>query len=158
MIELEALPGRDEEAKAAGVMLLPSVGYDVVPSDCLAAARGAAPALGHPPGPRLQLGGRPVARDDEIDDGHRGAAGHDAQGRQADAGARRRSSRAQFDFGQGPVECTSLPWGDVATAYYSTGIPNIETYMAMSAGDEAGAEERGRAEAVDREHAWASAC
>src|SRR5205085_6516925 len=33
----EALAGRDAEARAAGVMLLPGVGFDVVPSDCLAA-------------------------------------------------------------------------------------------------------------------------
>ena len=33
----EALAARDAEAKAAGVMLLPGVGFDVVPSDCLAA-------------------------------------------------------------------------------------------------------------------------
>src|SRR5262245_32120519 len=32
-----ALAGRDAEAKAAGVMLMPGVGFDVVPSDCLAA-------------------------------------------------------------------------------------------------------------------------
>ena len=35
----EALAARDAEARAADVMLLPSVGYDVVPSDCLAARR-----------------------------------------------------------------------------------------------------------------------
>src|SRR6202171_2994059 len=33
----EALAARDAEAKRAGVMLLPGVGFDVVPSDCLAA-------------------------------------------------------------------------------------------------------------------------
>ena len=33
----EALARRDAEAKQAGVMLLPGVGFDVVPSDCLAA-------------------------------------------------------------------------------------------------------------------------
>ena len=33
----EALAARDQEAKAAQVMLLPGVGFDVVPSDCLAA-------------------------------------------------------------------------------------------------------------------------
>ena len=39
----------------------------------------------------------------------------------------------QIDFGQGPVSCTTLPWGDLATAYRSTGIPNIETYIALPA-------------------------
>src|SRR5204863_6708915 len=33
----EALAARDREARAAGVTLLPGVGFDVVPSDCLAA-------------------------------------------------------------------------------------------------------------------------
>src|SRR6185503_19712881 len=33
----EALARRDGEARAAGIMLLPGVGFDVVPSDCLAA-------------------------------------------------------------------------------------------------------------------------
>ena len=32
----EALQARDEQAKARGVMLLPGVGFDVVPTDCLA--------------------------------------------------------------------------------------------------------------------------
>ena len=36
MFEHEESAARDEEAKRAGVMLLPSAGYDVVPSDCLA--------------------------------------------------------------------------------------------------------------------------
>jgi short subunit dehydrogenase-like uncharacterized protein len=34
---IESLAARDAEAKEAGVMLLPCVGFDVVPSDCLAA-------------------------------------------------------------------------------------------------------------------------
>ena len=26
----------------------------------------------------------------------------------------------------------TIPWGDVSTAYHSTGIPDIEVYMAAS--------------------------
>ena len=37
------------------------------------------------------------------------------------------------DFGDGPVEAQLVPWGDVFTAYYSTGIPNIEDYVAARA-------------------------
>ena len=33
----EALAAQDAEAKKAGVMFLPGIGFDVVPSDCLAA-------------------------------------------------------------------------------------------------------------------------
>jgi short subunit dehydrogenase-like uncharacterized protein len=28
----------------------------------------------------------------------------------------------------------SIPWGDVSTAYYTTGIPNIETFIGSSVG------------------------
>jgi short subunit dehydrogenase-like uncharacterized protein len=35
------------------------------------------------------------------------------------------------DFGRGPVKVVSVGWGDVSTAYYSTGVPNIETYFAF---------------------------
>jgi short subunit dehydrogenase-like uncharacterized protein len=37
----------------------------------------------------------------------------------------------QLDFGHGPRIAVRIPWGDVSTAYYSTGIPNIETYMVL---------------------------
>jgi short subunit dehydrogenase-like uncharacterized protein len=43
------------------------------------------------------------------------------------AGAKARA----IDFGRGPRESLLMPWGDVATAYHSTGIPNIEVYMAF---------------------------
>jgi short subunit dehydrogenase-like uncharacterized protein len=37
------------------------------------------------------------------------------------------------DFGRGYVKVVSVGWGDVSTAYYSTGIPNIEAYFAFPA-------------------------
>jgi short subunit dehydrogenase-like uncharacterized protein len=36
-----------------------------------------------------------------------------------------------FGNGRGPVATITIPWGDVSTAYYTTGIPNIEVYMAF---------------------------
>ena len=38
----------------------------------------------------------------------------------------------EIDYGQGPKMAMSIPWGDVATAYYSTGIPNIIVYTPRS--------------------------
>ena len=35
------------------------------------------------------------------------------------------------DFGRGYTKVVSIGWGDVSTAYYSTGIPNIETYFSF---------------------------
>jgi short subunit dehydrogenase-like uncharacterized protein len=37
------------------------------------------------------------------------------------------------DFGRGPRTVVTIPWGDVSTAYHSTGIPNVEVYLAAPA-------------------------
>lgn len=38
----------------------------------------------------------------------------------------------KIDFGDGRLrDATTIPWGDVATAWHSTGIPNIEVYVTM---------------------------
>jgi short subunit dehydrogenase-like uncharacterized protein len=40
----------------------------------------------------------------------------------------------EIDFGDGIRSlATTIPWGDVSTAFHSTGIPNIEVYMATNA-------------------------
>ena len=41
------------------------------------------------------------------------------------------SKAREVDFGNGPAHVVAIPWGDLATAYRSTGIPNIETYIAL---------------------------
>ncbi len=130
MIELEALPERDAEAKAKGVMLLPSAGYDVVPSDCLAlhVAR-RLPSATHLAIAFTQEGGfsRGTMKSTMDSAGRAGMVRVDGKLTPVPAGYKSR----KFDFGGGPVECTTIPWGDVATAYHSTGIPNIEAYMAL---------------------------
>lgn len=35
----------------------------------------------------------------------------------------------RIDFGDGEKEAMTIPWGDVATAYTTTGIPNIQVFM-----------------------------
>jgi short subunit dehydrogenase-like uncharacterized protein len=39
-----------------------------------------------------------------------------------------RTRVVDFGFGTRPVSVTTIPWGDVSTAYHSTGIPNVEVY------------------------------
>ena len=39
-----------------------------------------------------------------------------------------RTRVVDFGYGTTPVRVTTIPWGDVSTAYHSTGIPNIEVY------------------------------
>src|SRR5262249_7904914 len=37
-----------------------------------------------------------------------------------------------IDFGEGAKSAVAIPWGDVSTAFYTTGIPNIEVYIPSS--------------------------
>ena len=132
LMEHEALAGRDAEAKAAGVMLLPSVGFDVVPSDCLAAhLKQRLPSATHLTLAFQSFGGASrgtmISTLDAAD--RPGMVREGGKLVPVPAAWKTRS----IDFGQGPVSCTTLPWGDLATAYRSTGIPNIETYIALPA-------------------------
>lgn len=125
-----ALAARDAEAKTAGVMLLPGVGFDVVPSDCLAAhLKRRLPSATH-----LTLAMRALIRisrgtattmTENLPKG--GLVRQAGVLKRVPAGWKIRS----IDFGRGPVKAMTIPWGDVVTAYYSTGIPNIEVYMAV---------------------------
>jgi short subunit dehydrogenase-like uncharacterized protein len=38
----------------------------------------------------------------------------------------------KIDFGRGPKLAMPIPWGDVATAFYTTGIPNITVFTPIS--------------------------
>jgi short subunit dehydrogenase-like uncharacterized protein len=120
---------RDPAAKAAGVTLLPGVGFDVVPSDCLAAhLKRRLPTATH-----LALGFHSTGRLS------RGTATTALEGLHQGGVVRREGALARvppawktrtIDFGRGPRQAITIPWGDIATAYHSTGIPNIEVYMA----------------------------
>src|SRR5262249_34091955 len=35
----------------------------------------------------------------------------------------------EFDYGEGPRPSVAVGWGDIASAYYTTGVPNIEVYF-----------------------------
>ena len=124
----EALAARDVEAKAAGVMLLPGAGFDVVPSDCLAAhLKRRLPTATH-----LALGMQSLTQVSRHGDNH--GREHPPGGMVRLNSVLKRVTAAwktrKIDFGTGPVKAITIPWGDVSTAYYSTAIPNIEFYLA----------------------------
>lgn len=127
-----ALADRHAEAQARGVMLLPGVGFDVVPTDCLAAHlqrrlptathltlafRASGPARLPPGTARTMLENLPHPTKVRL------------AGRLQDAPDPAKTRR--IDFGRGPRQAILLSWGDIFTAYYTTGIPNIEDYMAL---------------------------
>ena len=128
----ETIATWNPEAKARGVMLLPGAGFDVVPTDCLAA---------HlkerlPSATQLRL----ALRTEGPASLPRGTAMTAIEMLPLRAVVRRDSwlfdvpfgfRSKDVDFGGGPVRTTLIPWGDVATAYRSTGIPNIEAFAAV---------------------------
>lgn len=130
-VVFECVAARDVEAKAAGVMLLPGTGFDVVPSDCLAAHL----KRRLPEATRLALGFQPSGRVSRgtattmIENLHKG-------GLIRKGGVLTRVPPAyktrSIDFGRGPRKAMTIPWGDVATAYYSTGIGEIEVYASVA--------------------------
>ena len=127
----EALAGLDALAKEAGIMLLPGAGFDVVPSDCLAAHL----KQRLPSARQYRLFLRGVGAGVS-----RGTAKSAIENLHIQGMIRRDGTLVQVppawnvrerDFGRGYTKVVSIGWGDVSTAYYSTGIPNIETYFAF---------------------------
>ena len=129
---IESLAARDREAQSAGVMLLPCVGFDVVPSDCLAAHL----KRRLPSATRLALAIMGMGRVSRgtattmVENINRGGLVR-REGKLTPVPAAWKTR--EIDYGRGLVEATTIPWGDVASAYYSTGIPNIEVYAAIPA-------------------------
>jgi len=121
------------QARRADVVLLPGAGFDVVPSDCLAASLvNALPAA-----TKLQLafelGGGPSA----------GTAKTSVEGLKFGGCIRRNGllesvplawKTRKIPFAHAERSGVTIPWGDVYTAYVSTGIPDIEVYMSLPPG------------------------
>jgi len=120
----------DEAARDAGVMLMSGVGFDVVPTDCLAAYL----ANRLPDATHLALGF------DALSSVSAGTA-KTAIEFMADGGVVRRNGLLEqvppahktrrIDFGRGKRTAATIPWGDLVTAYHTTAVPNIEVYAAM---------------------------
>lgn len=122
-----------ERARAAGVVICPGVGFDVVPTDCVAAAlKNALPDATH-----LALGF------DSRSSFSPGTAKTSIEG-MAQGGKVRRDGKIvsvplayrvrRIDFGAGEKLAMTIPWGDVSTAWHTTGIANIEVFIPGSAG------------------------
>jgi len=125
----EALAARDAEARGAGVMLLPGCGFDVVPSDCLAVHL----KRRLPGARRLALAGAGVGRvsrgtaETAIEGlGQGGLVRRDGDLERVPSAWKTR----RIDFGDGPRTAVALPLADLATAWRSTQVPDIETYFA----------------------------
>ncbi len=120
----------DSEARRADVVLLPGAGFDVVPSDCLAASL----VRALPAATRLQLafeaGGGPspgTAKTSVEGLGRGGCVRQDGKLRKVPLAWKTRT----VPFAHAARTAVTIPWGDVYTAFVSTGVPDIEVYMAL---------------------------
>lgn len=130
----EATFAADDAAKDAGVLLMSGVGFDIVPSDCLvkyvadklpdadsldvviSALSVTASEIGLTAGTIKSLlemlpNGSIIRRNGEL--------------QPADFG----SISGRFLLPGGTFHALAIPWGDVSTAYRTTGIPNITAYI-----------------------------
>jgi short subunit dehydrogenase-like uncharacterized protein len=120
----------DAEARARGITLMSGVGFDVVPTDCL--ARYVAEQV--PGAHELDLA---IALSSQASAGTaKSALEHLPSGGRV----RRGGALLPWSMGQGVRRVrfsdsertvVPIPWGDLVTAWHTTGIPNITTYMAL---------------------------
>jgi len=125
-----ACHARDADAKQRGVVVLPGAGFDVVPTDCLAAML----KRDLPSATSLVLafeaGGGPspgtaLTSVEGLGKGGRARIGGEL--RRVPLAWKTRS----FERDGEARFAMTIPWGDVYTAYLSTGIPDIEVYMGV---------------------------
>lgn len=121
---------RDADARAAGTVICPGVGFDVIPTDCV--ARRLKEAL--PDATELALGfesrsgmspGTAKTTVEGLGDGTRVRRGGVL--RREPIGLRSR----RIDFGSGERVAIAFPWGDVSTAWTTTGIPDITVFVSV---------------------------
>ena len=124
----EMMASMDKQAQDAGIMVMPGVGFDVVPSDCLAAhLKSRLPSASH-----LQLAftsGAGLSRGTKKTSVE--GLGYGGLIRQNDVLTKVPLGQKvmNIDFGAFRMDTLCIPWGDISTAWRSTRIPNIEVYM-----------------------------
>ncbi|MCH8532447.1 MAG: saccharopine dehydrogenase NADP-binding domain-containing protein [Saccharospirillum sp.] len=118
-----------QRARDAGVMVCPGVGFDVVPTDCLAAKLKAA----LPDATELDLafkaGGSmsPGTAKTSVE-GMAGLTKVRRDGRIVETPLLTR----ELPMGGKQRTAMSIPWGDVSTAFVSTGIANVTVYVPVA--------------------------
>ncbi|MGB5238116.1 MAG: saccharopine dehydrogenase NADP-binding domain-containing protein [Flavobacteriaceae bacterium] len=123
----------DDRARQKELVIMPGVGFDVVPTDCMAVYL----KQKLPDATRLKLGfgsvGGGISRGTAMTmiEGLGAGSAERVDGRIVRVPMAQKTIRVDVDGKT--YQMMSIPWGDVSTAYHSTGIPNIETYTAVSA-------------------------
>ncbi len=129
----ELLAGYDQKGKDAGITIIPGTGFDVVPSDCLALhLKNRLPTATH-----LQLaftmskGGLSRGTSRTMTEGLGNGSLIRKNGKLTPINLGKKI--LEIDFGSFKTSTLNIPWGDISTAWRSTGIPNIEVYTGATA-------------------------
>lgn len=117
-------------AREANVVLCPGVGFDVIPTDCVAAKLKQL----LPDAEYLSLGfqsptGPSPGTSKTLLEGLSKGSIERRDGRLVNVPMG--SKHRDIDFGRGPRAAMSIPWGDVSTAFYTTGIANIDAWIPL---------------------------
>ena len=116
-------------AKAAGIIVCPGVGFDVIPTDCVAKVL----SEEMPDATHLTLGfsGGSAMSPGTAKSSVEGLAKGNKVRMDGDIVPSGVNTRI-IDFGKGPRRAMNIAWGDVSTAFYTTAIPNIEVFIPAS--------------------------
>lgn len=121
----------NQRAADAGIIICPGIGFDVIPTDCIALtlanampdavelALGFDSSGGVSPGTaKTSLEGIALGSKTRI------------KGKLVSCSVAHKTRR--IDYGQGKKLSMTIPWGDITTAYKTTGIPNINVFIPIS--------------------------
>lgn len=118
----------DDDAKKKGIMIMPGTGFDVVPSDCLAShLKGKLPEAEELQLAFISKGGRLSRGTTKTMIENLGDSQVIRKNGTYDYQVMGTSSR-EIDFGKFKHLTMGITWGDISSAFYSTGIPNIEVF------------------------------
>lgn len=122
----EGCAAQDQAAKDAGIMIMPGTGFDVIPSDCLAKYVGE--QMTDATSLKIFISGLGGASQGTMKSAVE-SLGKKTLVRRGGKIVETDHLSAERDFGSGVKPCAAISWGDVSTAFYSTGIPDIEVYF-----------------------------
>lgn len=121
-----------EKAKAAGVMLMPGVGWDVVPSDCLALH--VSRRIARPSHLNIVIKPGTAASRGSL----RTSPSILAMGtlvRRPEGLIESVSAERAYDFGSGEEHCVSVSMGDLVTAPKSTQVQSVDVFISTEGGN-----------------------